>query len=83
MPRPLKEVLSDKPPIDRYRDFDESPEYANMVIDQCARFFTLAQIEAHTGISRRLVSYMRHRGFNNFSNQLTLEILGGIRKCGK
>lgn len=83
MPRQLKEVLKDSPPIDKLRDFDPSPEWANVVIDQCARFYTLAQIEAHTGISRRLVSYMRHRGFNNFSNQITLEILAGIRKCDR
>ena len=80
MPRQLKEVLNESPPIDKLRDFDPSPEWANVVIDQCARFYTLAQIEAHTGISRRLASYMRHRGFNSFANQLTLEILGGIKR---
>lgn len=58
---------------------EENIDYANRLLNNCLRFYTLDQIAAHTGICRRLLSYMRHRGVNNYANQIALEILAGAK----
>jgi hypothetical protein len=80
----LKEPRKELPLIDAVFEFyephtDEAVDYAAKILDTCLRFYTLDQISALTGISRRLVSYFRHRGFNTYSNQLTMEILAGTK----
>lgn len=84
MGRNLKEKLRDLPQIDATIDFPpagsaENIDYANRLLNNCLRFYTLDQIAAHTGICRRLLSYMRHRGLNSYANQLALEILAGAK----
>jgi hypothetical protein len=73
----LKEKLNGLPQIDATFQFNSSKEYANELMDDLLRYFTLNQIEAHTGICRRNLSYFRHKGISTFPMQLTLEILAG------
>lgn len=75
----LKEILKGLPQIDGQFEYNESKEYANELLDTLLRYFTLNQISAHTGISRRLLSYMRHRGVSTYPMQVVLEILAGVK----
>jgi len=75
MPMTLKEPLKELPPIDAQAHFNPSPEYANEVLDKLLRFYTLSQISAHTDISRRNLSYFRHRGISTYPMQIALELL--------
>lgn len=71
----LKEKLSGLPQIDAQFEYNNKTEFANELLDELLRYFTLNQIAAHCGISRRNLSYMRHEGIKNYPMQLTLEIL--------
>jgi hypothetical protein len=77
----LKEKLNELPQIDAQFEHDSTPEYANQLMDDLLKYFTLNEISAHTGISRRNLSYMRHRGINTYPMQVILEIMAGYRKC--
>jgi hypothetical protein len=72
-----KERLSELPQIDKLRDHDRSPGFAITLLDEIMRYYTLNQIEAHTGISRRNLSYMKHNGINTYPMQLALELMAG------
>jgi hypothetical protein len=61
------------------RDHDPSPEYANGLLNDLLKYYTLTQIEAQTGVSRRALSYMRHGGITRYPLQLAMEILAGRR----
>ena len=67
------------PQIDAQFERDDSAEYANELLDELLKYLTLDQISAHTGICRRSLSYMRHRGVLSFPDQVTLEILANKR----
>lgn len=73
----MKEKLNGLPQIDAQFEHNSTPEYANELLDELLRFFTLNQIASHCGISRRNLSYMRHEGIKNFPMQVTLEIMAG------
>ena len=75
----LKERLNKLPQVDREKEYDGSLEYANSILDHLLRFYTLSQISAHVGISRRNLSYMRHEGIKNYPMQVVLEILAGVK----
>ena len=75
----MKEILKGLPQIDAQFEYDDTTEYANKLLDELLRYFTLNQISSHTGISRRLLSYMRHRGISTYPMQLSLEILSGSK----
>jgi hypothetical protein len=72
---PLKERPKGLPQIDAQFEFDPSSEYADEVIGELLRYYTLDQISNHAGVCRRSVSYMRHRGFPTYPVQLSMEIL--------
>ena len=68
------------PQIDAQFEHDASLDYANKLLDELLSGLTLDQIALHSGICRRSLSYMRHRGILSFPHQLALEILAGKRK---
>jgi len=68
------------PQIDAQIEFNSDPAYAAEILDNLLRFYTLDQISAHSGISRRSISYLRHKGFHTMPDQITLEILAEVRK---
>lgn len=75
-----KEQQSALPQIDALYEFDDSPEYANKILDKLLDGgYTLTQVAAHTGICRRSLSYMRQRGIRSFPYQIALEIMAGER----
>lgn len=75
-----KENQSGLPQIDAQYEFNDSPEYANKILDKLLDDgFTLTQVSAHTGICRRSLSYMRQRGIRSFPYQIALEIMAGER----
>lgn len=73
----MKEKLNTLPQIDAQFEHDNTPAFANDLLDDLLRYFTLNQIASHAGISRRNLSYMRHDGIKNYPMQVTLEILAG------
>lgn len=75
-----KEKLNGLPQIDAQFEHNNTPEYANELLDELLRYFTLNQIASHCGISRRNLSYMRHDGIKNFPMQVTMEVLAGRKK---
>jgi hypothetical protein len=79
----LKVQPKELPQIDALRDHDRSTKYANSLLDDLLKNYTLIQIAAHTGICKRNISYMRHRGINTFPMQLALEALAGRRVIGR
>ena len=79
----MKEMLKELPKIDAQTDHNDTLEFANDLLDDLLRFYTLDQISAHSGISRRNLSYFRHRGITTFAMQLTLEVLAGRRECSR
>jgi hypothetical protein len=75
-----KENPNALPQIDAQYEFDDTPEYANQILDKLLEDgFTLTQVAAHTGICRRSLSYMRQRGIRSFPYQIALEIMAGER----
>lgn len=75
----LKEIMKQLPQIDAQFEHKPEPEYANRVLDELLRYYTLDQIALHSGICRRSISYMRHRGFS-FPDQIVLEVLSNKRQ---
>lgn len=75
----MKEAMKSLPPIDAQFEHRPDPEYASELLDRLLRYYTLDQISLHTGISRRSVSYLRHKGFHTMSDQLIMEVLAGVR----
>ena len=73
----LKERLKESPQIDAVLNYNPTLEYANWILDQLLRFYTLTEIADQTHISRRVLSYMRHRGIGSYPVQLAMEILLG------
>jgi len=55
-------------------------KFANKLLDELLQSYTLRQIASLTGICKRNISYMRHRGINTYPMQLALELLAGRRK---
>lgn len=78
----LKALQSEYPQIDAVMEYDDSPEFAADLIEECAKRFTKQQIAAHVGISRRYLSYMKQRGIKSFPIQLALEIMAGRKVLG-
>ena len=76
----LKESMRTLPQIDAQFEQNKTAEYANELLDKLLRRLTLDQISLHSGICRRSLSYMRHKGIHNYPWQLTLEVLSGERK---
>ena len=76
----MKELPNELPQIDAQFEYDGTPEYANELLDEMLRHYTLNQIAAHCGISRRNLSYMRHGGIKNYPVQITLEIMAGRKR---
>jgi hypothetical protein len=75
----LKEIMLKLPQIDAQFDHNSDPLYASEILDIMLKYYTLDQISLHSGICRRSVSYMRHRGFRSYPDQLVMEILAGKR----
>ena len=75
----MKEKLNGLPQIDAQVEYNGTPEFANELLDELLRYFTLNQIAAHSGISRRNLSYMRHEGIKNYPMQFTLQVLSGAK----
>ena len=65
------------PQIDAQFEFNDTPEYANKLLDRLLTVFTLRQVSAHTGICRRSLSYMRQNGIRSYPYQIALEIMSG------
>ena len=68
------------PQIDAQFEHDPSPKKANELLDKLLTYYTLDQIALHSGICRRSLSYMRHRGMLVYPHQLTLEVLAGEKQ---
>ncbi len=73
----MKERLKELPQLNAVENYNPSVEYANELLNELLRFYTLDQIESHTHVSRRALSYMRHRGIGAYPMQLAMEILAG------
>ena len=80
MPQTLKVQRNTLPQIDAIMEQDQSVKFANILLDKVTRFYTLAQIAAHIGVSTRLLSYMRKRGIDSYGNQILLEIMCGEKE---
>lgn len=73
----MKANLPELPQIDAQFQHNSKPDYASELLDDLLNGLTLDQIAAHSGICRRSLSYMRHRGIRSFPDQLALEVLAG------
>jgi len=71
--------MNELPQIDAQFEHNVTPEYANQLLDELLTKLTLDQISLHSGICRRSLSYLRHRGIQNYPWQLTLEVLAGVK----
>ena len=75
----LKAKQPELPQIDAQFEHRVEPDYANQILDDLLDWYTLDQISAHSGICRRSLSYMRHRGIRSYPDQLALEVLSGYK----
>ena len=75
----MKENMKKLPQIDAQFEHNQTTKYANELLDRLLSELTLNQIALHSGICRRSLSYMRHRGILNFPHQLALEVLANVR----
>lgn len=76
----MKEPLKILPQIDAQFEFNPDPAYANAILDDLLRYYTLDEIGLTVGVSRRFVSYLRQKGFDKFPTQLAFELLSGVRR---
>jgi hypothetical protein len=68
------------PQIDAQFQHRKDTIFSNELLDELLRFYTLNQISLHTGICRRSLSYMRHKGILNYPDQLAMEIMAGTKR---